>query len=355
MKPIFATLSTHEIYIQRCLQLAAQAKGMVFPNPMVGAVVVYKNKIIGEGYHQQYGGPHAEVNAINSVKNKDLLKESTIYVNLEPCCHWGKTPPCSQLIIDSGIKKVVVGNVDPNPLVAGKGLKLLEEAGITIVSGILGQECYDLNSRFIEQFKPSNKSLKFILKWAQSSDGFMGKEFYNSSEERELSNGLVKRFVHKLRSETQAIMVGTTTALADNPILDNRFWYGQAPIAVLIDKTLKIPLTHNLFKPDRKVVIFNTTKDETFGNITYIKINFDTAQFFWNTIAAKLNELGIHSLLLEGGSKTIQSCINSGLPCDIIRISTPKIWNNGIKAPILNLNPKEKFSLEDNLVELFTI
>jgi diaminohydroxyphosphoribosylaminopyrimidine deaminase / 5-amino-6-(5-phosphoribosylamino)uracil reductase len=352
---IFAQLINDNLYMQRCLQLAERAKGMVFPNPMVGAVVVYDNKIIGEGYHQQYGGPHAEVNAINSVKNKELLKESTIYVNLEPCCHWGKTPPCSQLIIDSGIKKVIVGNVDPNPVVAGKGLKLLEEAGITVVSGILEQECLNLNLSFIKQFKHSNKTLKFILKWAQSADGFMGKEFYNSAEERELSNDLVKRFVHKLRSETQAIMIGTNTALTDNPLLDNRFWYGQAPIAVLIDKTLKIPLTHNLFKPDRKVVLFNTIKDETFGYITYIKINFDTTQFFWNTIAAKLNELGIHSVLLEGGSKTIQSFIDSGLPCDIIRISTLDIWKNGIKAPIINLNPTYKFNLEDNLVELFTI
>ena len=150
-------------------------------------------------------------------------------------------------------------------------------------------------------------------------------------------------------------MIGTNTALTDNPLLDNRFWYGQAPIAVLIDKNLKIPLTHNLFKPDRKVVLFNTIKDETFGYIKYIKINFDTAQFFWNMIAAKLNELGIHSVLLEGGSKTIQSFIDSGLPCDIIRISTLNIWENGIKAPIINLNPTHKFNLEDNLLELFTI
>ena len=320
---------------------------------MVGAVVVYNGKIIGEGFHQNYGDPHAEVNAINSVIDKDLLKESTIYVNLEPCCHWGKTPPCTQLIIDSGIKNVVIGSLDPNPLVAGKGIKLLEDAGISVVSGILEQECLDLNQSFFEQFK-AKKLVKFILKWAESDDGFMGKTNYNSAKERELSNDLVKRFVHKLRTETDAIMIGVNTAILDNPILDNRFWFGKPPTAIVIDRTLKIQLNSNLFKSNRKVVIFNETKEETVGDIIYSKISFEVP-LFWPTVSGKLIKLGIKTVLLEGGSKTLQTFIDSNLPGEIFRIITPKIWEKGIKAPLLNCNPDERFSLGDNLIEHYTI
>lgn len=321
---------------------------------MVGSVIVYKDKIIGEGFHKNYGGPHAEVNAVNSVKNKELLKDSTIYVNLEPCCHWGKTPPCTQLIIDSGIKKVVIGSLDPNPLVAGKGIALLKEAGIEVISGILEEECLNMNTLFFEQFN-SKKTVKFILKWAESEDGFMGKLKYNSLEERELSNALVKRFVHKLRSETDAIMVGTNTALIDNPFLDNRYWFGKTPIAVVIDRNLKIPLSSNLFKPDRKVIIFNEEKDETIDKVIYKKINFSDEASFWESISNKLLELGITSILLEGGSKTLQSFLDSKLACDIVRIHTRKIWKDGIKAPLLNAKVADHFVLGDNLVEIFSI
>ena len=348
-----SSLNTNQLYIHRCLQLAELAKGAVYPNPMVGSVIVQNGKIIGEGFHQKYGGPHAEVNAIDSVKNKELLKNSTLYVNLEPCCHWGKTPPCTELIIKSGIRNVVIGSLDPNPLVAGKGVKLLVEAGIKVTSGILEQECLNLNHCFFEQFK-SYKTVKFILKWAESEDGFIGKQSYSSSEEKELSNGLVKRFVHKIRSETDAIMVGTNTALIDDPILDNRFWFGKLPIAVIIDRTLKIPLSSNFFKPERKVIIFNATKDETIGNIVYAKINFNDEVAFWQTISNRLLEMEIFSVLLEGGRKTIQSFLNSKLPCDIIRISTHKIWTKGINAPVLTLEVKDRFYLSNNLVELYS-
>lgn len=347
-------MNSHQLYIHRCLHLAKLASGKVHPNPMVGSVIVYNDKIIGEGFHENYGGPHAEVNAVNSVKNKELLKESTLYVNLEPCCHWGKTPPCTQLIIDSGIKKVVIGSLDPNPLVAGKGIALLHEAGIEVISGISEEECLNLNVSFFEQFKP-NKAVKFILKWAESADGFMGKVNYNSLEERKLSNSLVKRFVHKLRSETDAIMVGTNTALIDNPILDNRYWFGKLPTAIVIDKNLKIPLNYNLFKPDRKVIIFNEEKDETIDNLIYKKISFSDASSFWERISNKLLELGITSVLLEGGSKTIQSFLHSKLPCDIIRIKTKKIWKEGIEAPMLYTKANDSFNLGNNLVELYFI
>lgn len=347
-------MSTVELYIHRCLQLAEQANGQVHPNPMVGSVIVYKDKIIGEGFHKNYGGPHAEVNAVNSVKNKELLKDSTIYVNLEPCCHWGKTPPCTQLIIDSGIKKVVIGSLDPNPLVAGKGIALLKEAGIEVISGILEEECLNMNTLFFEQFNPK-KNVKFILKWAESEDGFMGKLKYNSLAERELSNAVVKRLVHKLRSETDAIMIGTNTALIDNPVLDNRYWYGKLPTAIVIDRNLKIPLNYNLFKPDRKVIVFNEEKDETINNVIYKKISFSDESSFWERISNKLFEIGITSVLLEGGSKTIQSFLDSKLACDIFRIQTKKIWKEGIKTPMLNAKANASFKLGNNLVEIFSI
>ncbi len=345
-------LTNEELYLHRCLQLAELAKGQVHPNPMVGAVVVCNDKIIGEGYHQIFGWPHAEVNAINSVKNKGLLKNSTLYVNLEPCCHWGKTPPCTNLIIESGIKKVVIGCLDLNPLVAGKGVKILEDAEIIVTTKVLEDKSLKLNEDFFEQFKP-NKIVKFILKWAESSDGFMGKQIYNSPEERELSNGLVKRFVHKIRSDVDAIMIGTNAALIDNPLLDNRYWNGKLPKAILIDKTLKIPLTSNVFKPARTVVILNETKEETSGNVIYKKIDFNvTNDLFWQTIQDIFTELEIRSVLLEGGSTTLQSFINSKLTCKIIRIKTTKIWNDGIKAPLVNIKVKESFQLGDNLIEM---
>lgn len=332
--------------------MALLGKGQVYTNPMVGSVIVHKNKIIGEGYHQKYGEAHAEVNAINSVTNKELLKDSIIYVNLEPCCHWGKTPPCTQLIINSGIKNVVIGSLDPNPVVAGKGVKLLEEAGINVISGILEQECLNLNSDFFKQFKP-DKKVKFFLKWAESVDGFMGKENYELLEERQLSNAIVKRFVHKIRSEADAIMIGTNTALVDNPILDNRHWFGKLPTAIIIDKNLKVPLGSNLFKLDRKVIIFNELKDETSGNRIYSKIDFKNETFFWQTVNNELLQMGIASVLLEGGSKTLQSFLDSGIECEIIRVRTKRIWNNGIKAPVIKYRLKDSFSLGDNLVELF--
>ena len=249
--------------------------------------MVYNDKIIGEGFHQKYGSPHAEVNAIKSVKNKDLLSDSTLYINLEPCCHWGKTPPCTQLIIESDIKKVVIGSLDPNPLVAGKGVNLLEDAGIMVTSGILEKECLNLNFQFFDQFHAGKKKVKFLLKWAESSDGFIGKEKYGSADERKLSNSLVKRFVHKLRTQNDAVMIGTKTALTDNPVLDNRFWYGKIPMAIVIDRNLKVPLTSDFFKPNRKVIILNANKDEVNGHIIYLKINFKEEENFWQSINDK--------------------------------------------------------------------
>ena len=227
-------MNIHEKYIKRCIELAKNGLGATYPNPLVGSVIVYKNKIIGEGWHQKAGAPHAEVNAINSVKDESLLNKSTIYVSLEPCSHFGKTPPCSDLIIAKGIKKVIIGTVDPFAEVAGRGIKKLMEAGCEVQVGILEKECQDLNKRFFTFHQ--KKRPYIILKWAQTTDGFIAPKVQEKREPVWITNQYSKQLVHKWRSEEQAILVGTNTAIADNPKLNTRLWNGKNPVRVVIDK-----------------------------------------------------------------------------------------------------------------------
>ena len=225
-----------EIYMHRALELARNGAGKVSPNPMVGCVIVHNGTIIGEGWHQQFGGPHAEPNAIAAVNNQELLKDATLYVTLEPCAHFGKTPPCAHLIIEKQIPRVVVCNLDPNPLVAGKGIKLLKDAGIEVKTGILAQEGAFLNRRFFTYI--NHKRPFIILKWAETADGFVARENYDS---KWISNALSRKLVHKWRTEEDAILVGKNTALYDNPQLTSRDWEGKNPISVK-SKTSKLPL-----------------------------------------------------------------------------------------------------------------
>lgn len=346
----------HELYMHRCLRLAQISKGKVFPNPLVGAILLYNDKIIGEGYHQKYGESHAEVNAINSVKDKSLLKDAILYVNLEPCCHSGKTPPCTDLIIKSGIKTVVIGSLDINPLVGGKGVTTLKNAGVNVIFPIIDKECLTLNYQYFQLYKNKKKYVRFKIKWAESLDGYMGKKEYQKPEDRLLSNKITNRLVHKLRSESDGILIGTNTALIDNPSLDTRFWSGSSPTPILIDKTLKVPTDFNIFKSERKVIVFNEVKNEIVGNINYIKIDFsNNDKFIWNEINDKLIENSIFSVLIEGGSHTIQSFINSGLPCKLYHLITKKIWHNGIKAPRIKTDANEHFYLGDNLVKIYVM
>lgn len=286
---------TEEIYMRRALQLAAGGGGRVAPNPMVGAVIVADGRIIGEGYHRTYGGPHAEVNAIASVKDSDrhLLKESTIYVTLEPCSHYGKTPPCSKLIIDTGIPKVVVGAPDPNPLVAGKGIRMMRGAGIEVVEGVLEKECIDFNRRFMTAHTAGRPWI--LLKWAQSSDGFMaGFDEKGESVGVKLSNPLSLVWMHRERANVESIMVGKNTRRIDNPSLNVRYWAGKDPFVVDCGDRV-----------DCKELVKN------------------------------LRERGITSLMVEGGSKLLRSFISSGL-YDEIRVEySDKILGEGLKAPIL--------------------
>ncbi|HRS53852.1 MAG TPA: bifunctional diaminohydroxyphosphoribosylaminopyrimidine deaminase/5-amino-6-(5-phosphoribosylamino)uracil reductase RibD, partial [Bacteroidales bacterium] len=250
------------LYIRRCFDLARLGMGKVAPNPMVGCVIVNGNKIIGEGYHQEYGGYHAEVNAINSVIDKDLLKTAVLYVNLEPCAHYGKTPPCTDLIISSQIPKVVISNVDPFEKVAGKGINKLRAAGISVIVGVLKQDGKELNKRFFtfcEQKRPY-----IILKWAQSLDGFIDKE-RNSNEKLKgptwITGDFFKKVVHKWRAEEQAIMVGTNTAINDNPKLTVREVPGKNPLRIVIDRVLKLPHNLNLFDSSTPTLVLTEQKN----------------------------------------------------------------------------------------------
>ncbi|MCL1868024.1 MAG: bifunctional diaminohydroxyphosphoribosylaminopyrimidine deaminase/5-amino-6-(5-phosphoribosylamino)uracil reductase RibD [Paludibacter sp.] len=332
----------HELYIARCLQLAACGVGFVAPNPMVGAVLVCDGKIIGEGYHHAYGQPHAEVNAIAEVKaqNAELLSKSTLYVNLEPCAHYGKTPPCAELIISSGISKVVIGNIDPNPKVAGKGVKMLQNAGIEVITGVLENECRELNKRFftfIEKKRPY-----IFLKWAQTADGFLDKKRTNASEPPlVISNELTKLLTHKIRTENQAIMVGTNTALLDNPKLSARRWEGKNPVRLVIDAHRRIPENFNIFDGTQPTIIFTEkTNNLHKNNVDFVNIDF--SKNIINNLLTAIYQQNIHSVLVEGGQMLLQSFIQSGL-WDYAQMEiAPFTIGSGIAAPALAKLPTKE-------------
>jgi len=323
----------HEKYIQRCIQLAQNGLGTTYPNPLVGCVIVHNDAIIGEGWHRKAGEPHAEVRAVHSVKNKDLLKEATIYVSLEPCSHFGKTPPCADLILKYKIPNVVIGTIDPNSKVSGKGIQKLKDSGVNVTYGILVNECNELNKRF---FTFHSKTRPFIiLKWAESSDGFISP--INKKEQKPvwLSNEYSRQLVHKWRSEEQAILVGTQTIIDDNPSLTVRDWVGKNPIRVLIDRDNAIDTSSNVFDNQAKTIVFsNKEVSSNSDTIQYIKIDFDKNST--QAIVAKLFENNIQSIIIEGGRKTIQSFIDANL-WDEARVFIGEInLNEGTKAPKLN-------------------
>lgn len=317
--------------MQRCLKLAQLGAGNVAPNPMVGAVLVYEDRIIGEGWHQQYGQAHAEVNCIGSVleDEKNLINKSTLYVSLEPCSHFGKTPPCVDLIIKKQIPKVVIGCRDSYKEVNGKGIEKLKAAGIEIITGVLENEAKELNKRF---FTFHEKQRPFIiLKWAQSSN----RKIANADHSRVfISNDYSNRLVHKWRSEEAAIMVGTNTALYDNPSLTNRLWSGNSPVRIVIDKELKIPAQHQLINDGVRTIIFNTIKNDDAANLFYRKI--ETSGSLLQQMMNPLFEMNIQSVLVEGGAKLLQSFIDESL-WDEARIITNNelVINEGIASPAL--------------------
>lgn len=325
-------LTIHEQYMHRCLGLAQKAAGHVAPNPLVGAVLVHENRIIGEGYHQVYGRAHAEVNCIDSVAEADrhLITSATMYVSLEPCAHFGKTPPCADLIIHSRIPEVVIGCRDPFKQVDGKGIEKLQAAGVRVQTGILQQEAWHLNRRFMT-FHTRHRPY-ITLKWAQTANG----KIANSDYSRVLiSNEFTNRLVHQWRSEEAAIMVGTRTALTDNPALTSRLWKGPDPIRIVIDKDLRLPMDLQLFDQTVKTIIFNYKKHEGQEKLLYYQITADVSMV--HQVVHALYQLNILSVLIEGGALLLQSFINEGY-WDEARIITNQQMQlaGGLPAPALH-------------------
>ncbi|GFH98683.1 bifunctional diaminohydroxyphosphoribosylaminopyrimidine deaminase/5-amino-6-(5-phosphoribosylamino)uracil reductase RibD [uncultured Phocaeicola sp.] len=324
-------MTKDEKYIFRCLQLAYNGLCNTAPNPMVGAVIVHHDTIIGEGYHIRCGEAHAEVNAIRSVKDENLLKESTIYVSLEPCSHHGKTPPCADLIIEKGIPKVVIGCMDPFSMVAGRGIEKLRKAGIEVTVGVLEEECRHLIRRFITFH--TFKRPYITLKWAESADGFID---MNRTEGKPviLSNPLTSLLAHKKRAEHDAILVGRRTALLDNPSLSTRNWYGTHPLRLVIDKDLTLPRDLELFNGRIRTFVFTRESHHQPNALTtYIPLDF--SKDILPQIMEVLYQNKIQSLLVEGGSILLQSFIDSGLWDEAFIEKAPLCLNNGIQAPFI--------------------
>ena len=320
-----------ELLMQRCLHLASLGGGYVSPNPMVGAVVVYEDKIIGEGYHKVYGLSHAEPNAINSVDDKSLLEKSTLYVSLEPCCHWGKTPPCANLIVKSGIRKVVICNSDPNPKVSGGGVKILKDAGIEVLIGVLEKEGRELNKRFFSRHEKNRPYI--ILKWAQTLDGFMDIERRNESRESYwITNDALKVWVHRQRAIEDCILVGKNTIINDNPNLNVRYFSGRNPIRMTIDKDLTIPNGRFFFDNSQRTVVFNSQKDFQGGETTYVKLDFEK-NVLEQIIHYIYSDIKTSSLIVEGGKFTLESFIKENLWDEANVLIGNKYFYKGLTSP----------------------
>lgn len=323
-------MAEEEKYMTRCIQLAKHGQNHVAPNPMVGAVIVYKDRIIGEGYHIRCGEAHAEVNAINSVADQSLLKNSTIYVSLEPCAHYGKTPPCADLIIKKQIPRVVVGCQDPFSEVAGRGIQMLRAADVDVKVGVLENECRNLINRFIT-FNILKRPY-VILKWAESADGYLDVERTGGSPVV-LSTSLTNMLVHKRRSEVDAIMVGTRTAELDNPSLTVRNWIGRNPLRIVIDEDLRLSSELNLFMDGVSTVCFTAKKQSSREKVDYVQIDFQ--QDVLSQILSVLYKKGVQSLMVEGGSRLLQSVINAGLWDEAFVEKSTVCLNSGVKAPVI--------------------
>lgn len=329
-------MTTDEKYMFRCLQLASRGGGYVAPNPMVGAVVVHKERIIGEGFHQKFGKTHAEPNAVNSVTEKELLPESTLYVNLEPCSYFGKTPPCADFIVRSGIRRVVIGTIDPNPMVAGKGIKIMENAGLEVVCGILETECRELNKRFFTFHE--KKRPYIILKWAQTADGFIDlKRKDNSQAPLLISNHVTRQLTHKFRSENQSIMIGSNTVLLDNPSLTVRYWTGKSPVRLILNRAGNIPENYKVFDYEVETVIFTMHPGTNKQHLTFEYFDYEKEDI--NALINRIYNRGIHSVLVEGGARLLKSFIEARLWDEANTEVSEFTVGDGVKAPALGVPP----------------
>ena len=338
-----------EHYMQRCLELAQQGKGHTAPNPIVGAVLVHNDRIIGEGWHHFYGADHAEVNCLKNVKEEDkhLIPDSTMYVNLEPCAHQGITPPCANRLVKEGIKKVVIANKDPFEQVSGRGITILQQAGIEVTTGILEAKAAWVNRRFFCFHR--QKRPYIILKWAQSQDGFIAPA---DRSRVQITGAASNQLVHKWRTEEAAIMVGTTTAINDNPQLTARLWEGNHPLRIVLDRSLTVPATHHIYDDTAATWIVNQRKEALEGNIHFTKHPFDETLLPW--LMQRLHDKKQLSLIVEGGTALLNSFIKRGL-WDEARIFTgASTIDNGIPAPMLQ-NETEAFekTIEQDLLKVF--
>lgn len=327
------------------MELALLGKGYVSPNPLVGCVVVHNDKIIGEGWHQKYGDAHAEVNALEAVTDKSKLKESTLYVNLEPCAHFGKTPPCADLLVASRVQRVVISNVDPNPLVDGGGIRRLREAGIEVTTGVLEKEGHELNKRFFTFMM--QKRPYIILKWAQTADGFIAKENFRS---KWISNGYSRRLVHKWRAEEDAVLAGTRTVFHDNPQLNVRDWSGRNPIRVVIDRFLKLSKNLHVFDRSQPTLVYNLIKHEEHANLVLIRLDEEK---FIQQLTSDLYKRNIQSLVVEGGAQTLQLFIDGGLWDEARVFTAPKTFMKGIAAPMLHGALVSSEAIGEDKLEVF--
>lgn len=336
--------------MRRCLYLAAKGRGMVEPNPMVGCVIVHDGIVIGEGFHARFGGPHAEVNAVDSVTDKSLIAESTVYVSLEPCAHYGKTPPCAELLARLKPKKVVIAMTDPNPLVSGKGIKILLDAGIEVETGLLEDEARMLNRRFIV-FQTHHRPY-IILKWAQTLDGYMDIE-RNAGEPIQkywITNEELKILVHRWRTEEQAIMVGRNTIINDDPQLTARLWEGRQPVPLIITTTSSLPLNAAVLKHPRKPVIFGKSPWIGMPEVEFRQFDND----FTESLFDYCRTFGIASILVEGGRHLLESLINGNYWDEARVLVGNRYFKNGLMAPVLpDKLLSGRFKAGDNFWKLY--
>jgi diaminohydroxyphosphoribosylaminopyrimidine deaminase/5-amino-6-(5-phosphoribosylamino)uracil reductase len=339
-----------EIYMRRCFELATKGLGLTWTNPIVGCVIVYNDRIIGEGYHHEFGGPHAEVNAIRSVKDQTLLPEATLYANLEPCSHHGKTPPCSVLIQQKGIRRVVISNIDPFPSVSGRGIRYLSERGVEVETGCLEQEGYHLNRRFFV-FQTKRRPY-VILKWAQTTDGFIDLVRRPGSPigTNWITNEVCRTLVHKWRSEEAGIMVGTNTVVTDNPRLNIRRWAGDQPVRITMDRNGRIFEDSHILDGSQDTIIFTGAPAKYSGKIRSIPVD---SSYGLEDLLGELAAQKIISLLVEGGASLLQSFIDGGL-WDEARVFTGRrTFSQGVRAPVTGYSPAETIFFNDTILELF--
>jgi diaminohydroxyphosphoribosylaminopyrimidine deaminase/5-amino-6-(5-phosphoribosylamino)uracil reductase len=340
-----ALTTPDEFFMKRAFELAYLGVGEVSPNPRVGCVIVLEGKIIGEGWHRKFGGPHAEVNAVHAVSDEAMLNGATVYVNLEPCSHLGKTPPCTDLLIKHGVKKVVVANEDTNPLVSGRGMKKLLDAGIEVVSGVLAQDGRQLNRRFftfVEKRRPY-----IILKWAETADGFIARTDFDS---KWISNAYSRQLVHQWRSQEDAVLVGGKTAAHDNPRLSVRDWSGRNPVRLVIDAQLRLPGDLHLFDQSQTTYCYNLLQREEQENLVFVKLQEED---FLSQLVNDAYEKNIQSVIVEGGQKTLDRFIRSGLWDEARVFRSSYSIGSGINAPRITGELISREEISDDLLEIF--